>query len=119
MFEDPKLYRFDGRLGGPMFQASEERRLQIGREKQYRTNRQHYLREFRLCLGWDETRDRCLGRGHKFCISGTTKQMCTRMDTAQVLCLADKLLGWGHLLINRKVVPLASSRSINLCWYRD
>ena len=29
----PNLYRFDGRLGGPMFQASEERRLQIGREK--------------------------------------------------------------------------------------
>ena len=32
-----------------MFQASEERRLRIEREKQYRTSRQRYLRE----CAWD------------------------------------------------------------------
>jgi len=64
-----------------MFQASEERRLQIEREKQYRTNRQRYLREFGLCLGWDETRDRGVSEGVVSRKLAEPQNKCTREKT--------------------------------------
>jgi hypothetical protein len=95
-----------------MFQA---RKSQRAREKQDHQHRQKAT-DIISSLAWDGMKQRWKsetdvsegGRQSKlFCIRGTTKQMCTRKDTAQVLRLMNKLLGWRQLFGQQKVVPLA------------